>query len=205
MTRNAWFVVMLVAFRAAGQETTPPAVTLAQRLTLCATCHTADGNSTIPDNPVLAGQTKTYLLQQLKDFKSGTRKSAVMSGVITAVDEGEFKGLADHFSSQTPKPAAAKVDARLAAKGKAIFADGLEAAAVPACSGCHNDDGSGSGRFPRLAGQHPTYVLRQLQNYKSGERANDAREVMREVTQRMTEAQMRAVAAYVATLRGDGE
>lgn len=204
MSRNAWFLMLLVALPAPAQEPTPAAVTLEQRLTLCATCHTADGNSIIPDNPVLAGQSRMYLLQQLKDFKSGSRKSAVMNGIITVVDESEFKGLADHFASQQPK-VAAKVDSKLAAKGKPIYDDGVDAAAVPACSGCHNDDGSGSGRFPRLAGQHPTYVLRQLQNYKSGERANDARELMREVAQRMTEAQMRAVAAYVATLKGDGE
>lgn len=175
------------------------------RLKLCASCHDVDGNSKVPENPVLAGLHPRYLVQQLKDFKSGTRKSEVMGVIIAAVDEAEFDGLARYYGKQKPKPTSAKLDPKLVAKGKPIFDDGLEAAGVPACSGCHNEDGSGGPKYPRLAGQHPAYVLRQLQRYKSGERANDQRELMREVAQRLTDDEMRAVAAFIATLKGADE
>ncbi|TNG00498.1 MAG: c-type cytochrome, partial [Gammaproteobacteria bacterium] len=44
---------------------------------ICAACHGADGNSTIPVNPSLAGQNYTYLAQAMKDYRSGTRKNPI--------------------------------------------------------------------------------------------------------------------------------
>jgi cytochrome c553 len=87
------------------------------------------------------------------------------------------------------------------AAGKEIYDDGITASAVPACSGCHNEDGSGSDKYPRLAGQHSAYVVLQLLNLKSGERDNDERGVMRAVAKRMNEAQILSVAKYIATLQ----
>ena len=46
----------------------------------CVACHAADGNSTTPANPKLAGQHPEYLLKQLQEFKSGKRENAIMSG-----------------------------------------------------------------------------------------------------------------------------
>lgn len=177
------------------------AVPLAERLQLCAGCHNADGNSTIPENPNLSGLDSDYMVQQLQDFKSGTRKSPVMSSIIPMVDEKEFAALADFFNKQKPKPGG-KADARLVAQGKEIYDEGIVGSAVPACAGCHNDDGSGTEKYPRIAGQHPVYVIQQLQNFKSGERANDVKAVMRAVAKRMNEKEMRAVAEYMVTLKG---
>jgi len=66
----------------------------------CAACHGKDGNSTIPTNPKLAGQYKSYLVQALKAYKSGARQSAIMSGFATALSEQDIKDLAAWFSSQ---------------------------------------------------------------------------------------------------------
>ena len=196
----------LAALPAMAQDGGAPAAAmpLKDRLVLCATCHTPDGNSVIPENPVLAGLSASYLAQQMRDFKSGERKSAVMNAIILAVDESEFDALAAFFAAQTPKPTAKppKGSAKLAKLGKPFYEDGDEELGVPGCAGCHEDDGSGSEKYPRLAGQHVPYVLLQLKNFKSGERANDRKEVMREVAKRMTEKQMREVAAYIATLGG---
>lgn len=180
------------------------AVPLAERLQLCAGCHNPDGNSTIPENPNLSGLDAGYMVQQLLDFKTGARKSPVMSGIIPMVDEKEFAALADFFSKQKPKPGG-KVDAKLAAQGKEIYDEGIVGSAVPACSGCHNEDGSGTEKYPRIAGQHATYVVQQLVNFKSGERANDVKAVMRAVAKRMNEKEIRAVAEYVVTLKGAQE
>lgn len=181
----------------ASAQTTPP---LAERITLCAGCHNADGNSSVPDYPNLAALNSDYLARQMIDMKSGKRKSAIMSGIMAIVDAKEFPELARHFSEQKPKPPAT-VDAKSVEAGKEIYDDGITASAVPACSGCHNEDGSGTDKYPRLAGQHIPYVVQQLKNLKSGERDNDDRGVMRAVAKRMTEAQMQSVAQYIATLQ----
>ena len=96
-------------------------------------------------------------------------------------------------------------DAKLAAQGKPIYDEGIVGNAVPACSGCHNDDGSGTEKYPRLAGQHPAYVADQMQRFRSGERANDSKSVMRAVAKRMSDSEIKAVAEYVATLTGGAE
>ncbi len=193
---SAWLLSPLVAHA--------QAVPLAERLQLCAGCHNPDGNSSIPENPNLSGLDAEYIVRQLQDFKSGSRKSPVMNGIIPMIDEKEFPALAEFFSKQKPKPGA-KADAKLAAQGKEIYDEGIVGSAVPACSGCHNEDGSGTEKYPRIAGQHSSYVIQQLINFKSGERANDVKAVMRAVAKRMNEKEIRAVAEYVVTLKGTQE
>jgi cytochrome c553 len=174
---------------------------VAEKLPICAACHGPDGNSVIPQNPRLAALDKKYIERQLLDFKRGARKSEVMEGIAATLGEKDIKALADYFSDQVPAKGA-PADPALVAAGKSIYDDGIVASAVPACAGCHNDDGSGDGNFPRLAGQHPAYVVEQMLRYKSGARANDRKSVMRAVAQRMSESEIRAVAEYAATLTG---
>jgi len=198
-----------VALLLSGMLLTPlgaqaQSVPLAERLQLCAGCHSADGNSAIPENPNLSGLDAEYIVRQLQDFRSGARKSPVMSGIIPMIDATEFEALAAFFSKQKPRPGAA-VDPKLAAQGKEIFDEGIVGSAVPACSGCHNDDGSGTEKYPRIAGQHSAYVVQQLTNFKNGARANDVKAVMRAVAKRMNEKEIRAVAEYVVTLKGAQE
>ena len=175
-----------------------------ERLALCASCHGPNGQSAIPENPHLAKLQQSYFARQMVDFKSGKRKSPVMSGIVATIDEKEFAELAAYYFAQSP-PAPAKGDAKLTAKGKEIFYEGIVANAVPACSGCHKDDGTGTNRYPRLAGQHPAYVVQQMLAYKTGARDNDDRGLMRTVAQRMNEDEIRAVAEFIVTMKGDEE
>jgi cytochrome c553 len=201
--RTAFILLLSVLLSSAGPVLAQP-VPLAERLQLCAGCHNPDGNSTIPENPNLSGLDPDYMVRQMQDFKSGNRKSPIMGGIIPMVDEKEFPALAEFFSKQKPK-LGGKVDAKLAALGKEIYDEGIVGSAVPACSGCHNDDGSGTEKYPRIAGQHSNYVIQQLLSFKSGERANDVKAVMRAVAKRMNEKEIRAVAEYVVTLKGSQE
>jgi len=66
----------------------------------CAACHGADGNSTIPTNPILAGQYESYLVQALKAYRSGDRQSAIMSGFASALSDKQIADLAAYFSAQ---------------------------------------------------------------------------------------------------------
>jgi len=69
---------------------------------VCSGCHGADGISTIPENPNLAGQGAPYLYKQLTEFKSGARENVVMSGMVAALDEDTMRNLSafyDRFTS----------------------------------------------------------------------------------------------------------
>lgn len=66
----------------------------------CAACHGADGNSTIPTNPKLAGQYESYLVHALKAYRSGDRKNAIMSGFAAGLSDQDIEDLAAYFSSQ---------------------------------------------------------------------------------------------------------
>jgi cytochrome c553 len=74
---------------------------------------------------------------------------------------------------------------------------------VPACGGCHGEKGEGTDKFPRLAGQHAAYLTVQMLNFKNVVRNNDARGVMRAITLRMTEDEMKAAAEYITSLKGE--
>ena len=120
---------------------------------VCAACHGADGNSLIPVNPSLAGQHPEYLLKQLKDFKSGARKSPVMAPMTAPLSAEDMRNVAAHFAAQSPRLAGAR-DAALAEAGRALYRGGNLKAGVPACAGCHLPTGAGiPAQYPRLAGQ----------------------------------------------------
>lgn len=165
--------------------------------TVCAACHGMDGNSTEPANPKLAGMDQEYLLRQLNAFAAGKRHDDTMSGIITTIDSADFTTLAGYFGTQKPAPGQVK-NPDLAVKGKLLYLDGNTESGVPACAGCHQPNGYGNARFPRLAGQHQTYVLKQLFDYKSGRRATDP--LMTTIGKRLTEDEIKAVAEYVAGL-----
>jgi cytochrome c553 len=67
---------------------------------VCAACHGADGNSTIADNPKLAGQHYDYLVKSLQGYKAGTRKNAVMAPMAANLSQRDIEDLAAYFSSQ---------------------------------------------------------------------------------------------------------
>jgi cytochrome c553 len=165
--------------------------------TVCAACHGADGNSTDPNYPKLAGMDQEYLMRQLKAFAAGKRRDDTMSGIIGGIDPNDFSTLAAYYGKLKPAPGKVQ-DAQLASKGKTIFEDGNTDSGVPACAGCHQPDGKGNARFPRLAGQHQTYVLKQLADYKSGRRATDP--LMTTVGKRLTVDETKALAEYIAGL-----
>ena len=67
---------------------------------LCASCHGADGNSTNPQFPILAGQYPEYLIRALADYKSGARNNPIMKGMATELSPSDMRDLAAYFSSQ---------------------------------------------------------------------------------------------------------
>jgi cytochrome c553 len=168
---------------------------------VCAGCHGADGNSSAPANPSLAGQGADYLNKQLTNFKSGERKSAVMAGMVASLSPADMNNLAAYFSEKQAKPGTSR-DKEKALLGQKIYRGGVQGSGVPACASCHGVNGLGIPvQFPRLAGQHAEYVLVQLNNFRNGERANDAAKMMRVISAKMTPQEMEAVAQYIQGLR----
>ena len=170
-------------------------------------CHGPDGNSTIPANPSLAGQHAAYLVKQLKNFqaspdgKPALRQNAVMNGMAAPLSDADIKALAQFFSKQTLKPAVAK-DEKLVTEGRKLWRAGDLKKGIPACAGCHGVAGAGlPAQYPSLAGQHPEYIVAQLQQFRDGTRANDPEGMMRTIAAKMTDKQMSAVAEYAAGLR----
>lgn len=166
---------------------------------VCGGCHGVDGNSMVPEFPKLAGQQKVYLLREMMDYKEGRRQSEVMVPMITSLSEEDMAKLAAYYADQGP--AAGKVGKpELLALGKRIYLEGNTKSGVPSCDGCHEENGEGSKKFPRVAGQHVTYTLDQIAQYASGKRSNGVK-VMRTIAERLTKEEAEAVAEYMASLK----
>ncbi len=169
---------------------------------LCTGCHNEDGNSTTPEFPKLSGLDAAYITKQINDFKKDKRTSEIMGPMANQIPEKEVGTLAAYFSKQK-RTTGVVTDTKLAAQGQQIYDDGIVSSAVPACSGCHGEKGEGTDKFPRLAGQHTAYLITQMNNFKNSVRNNDARKVMRAITLRMTDQDMKAAAEYITSLKGE--
>jgi cytochrome c553 len=168
---------------------------------VCAACHGADGNSVNPIWPRLAGQHATYIAKQLRDFKAAKRTDPTMQGMVATLQDADIDNVAAYFEAQ--QPAAANFDQSLLELGQNIYRGGITETSVAACMSCHGPAGKGNGpaAFPALKSQHPEYIVIQLQKFKSDTRANDTGKMMRNVANRMSDKEMKAVAAYIAAMK----
>lgn len=166
---------------------------------LCVACHGTDGNSSTPVNPKLAQQHPEYLMKQLREYKNGARKNAIMQGIAAALTDDDMKNISFWLASQKAKPGFAK-DKELVALGERIYRGGIAERQISACAGCHNPSGAGNpAQFPRLAGQHAEYTQAQLISYREGGRQNSVQ--MTQVAAKLNDREIRALADYVAGLR----
>jgi len=164
----------------------------------CFICHGADGESSSPVFPRLAGQHARYVERQLADYKSGRRVSTTMKPMVDDLSADDFKVLGAYFESR--KPVAHKVeDAELAQVGRFVYLRGNPYSGVAACASCHGPGGAGTETLPRLAGQHAQYTENQLKAFNKRERTND-NAVMHSIASKLSELELKAVAAYVSGL-----
>ena len=172
----------------------------------CAACHGADGNSQISANPKLAGQHPEYLYKQMKNFmsvdgKPAERVNAVMAGMMSPLNDGQMRDVAAWFAAQKQTGDKAK-NSETIARGQKLYRAGDVAKGLPACAGCHGPAGAGMpAQYPRIGGQFAEYTEAQMKAFRDGARANDANTMMRTVALKMTDAEIKAVADYIAGLR----
>ena len=162
------------------------------QLATCTPCHGERGASTIPQNPILAGQHLHYTYTQLKDFQRGFRKNEIMQAMVMALDKDEMLLIAKYFSEQKWPRGAAKASAAQAAAGKKVVTQGQ-------CVQCHLGRFEGASGVPRVAGQHNAYIEKTMLDFKSGARANSP--AKNSLIKTFSDDDIKAVSAYITSMR----
>ncbi len=189
---NAQNAAPAAAERTPGEE---------RAVNLCSTCHGPRGISASPEFPILAAQQRAYLIAQIENFQHKTREEKAahdfMYGIAgNLIDPKLVESIADYYSEQPPAPGRPGDPAQIAL-GKKLYETGLPDRGVPPCASCHGPKAAGAGDFPRLAGQHAKYVIRQIQYIQELVRKAP---VMHGIVKDLTPAEMDALAAYLQSL-----
>jgi cytochrome c553 len=168
------------------------AQSIADKAQACAACH---GDSGVPADktwPVIWGQHQGYLYLQLRDFKSGARKSDIMGPVVQDLSKDDMMALALHFS-QKPWP-----DLRQPRAASAVAARAAQTNTSVGCTGCHQDGYKGDGTQPRLAGQNAEYMAKTMLDFRTKARGNNPG--MSDLMIATPEDDLKAMAGYLAGL-----
>jgi cytochrome c553 len=196
----------ICAGMAHGADVAADTLTDAQKAALhktvetCGTCHGVNGRSVSPTFPNLAAQPAAYIDLQLKSFKNQSRADpdaqAYMWGMASQLSDATISALAGYFAAQPAAPGRGGNSA-LITQGKHFFEEGVPARQIPPCASCHGAHAEGVASFPRLAGQHAPYLLKQLLVIQSALRTAP---VMHGVIKDLTRDQMEAVVAYLESI-----
>ncbi len=160
----------------------------------CSICHGDKGEGSAA-YPRLAGQHAEYIAKQLADFKSG-RREGTMNEMAADLSNDEMSALAKLFAAM-PSLSHKIRNKDFAAVGSYLYHNGNEYSGVPACASCHGDEGKGTIKLPRLAGQHKNYLSWQLQDFTTRKRTND-NAIMHSVASKLTEFEIEALSLYIS-------
>jgi cytochrome c553 len=193
--RHAAAGLAAFAALAAGNAFAEPGQGVEEKVKLCATCHGEQGIPINKQTPVIWGQNEGYLYLQLRDFKSGMRKNAIMNPIAAQLEKEDLLALAAYFTKkkwpnlqQPPAPDAVAVKARAAA-------------ASIGCPGCHLDHFQGDGTTARLAGQWQDYLHAQMLAFRDGSRGNNPG--MSDLMKATSTDDIAALSQYLAGLQID--
>ena len=173
----------------------------ATKAIVCQACHGANGNSTNPEWPSLAGIGAGYIAEQLKNFKEGKRNNPVMMPNALALSADDMADLGAYFDSLTNT--GLEADPSYWQAGEKLYRGGDQVRAIPACMACHGPTGRGNepAKFPALRGQQSVYVVKQLNDYASGTRSTGPNGIMQTIAKRLSPEDMRNLASYLQGLR----
>ncbi len=169
----------------------------------CAACHGADGNSSVPAWPKLAGQHPKYFIAQLRAFqqgKNGTRDQAVMANAVATLVPQDMADIAAYYATQ--RMTTGSTPQQFVALGEKLYRGGDRQRGIPACTACHEPQGKGNAQagYPALAGQFAVYTSAQLVAYRKGQRSTDVNEIMRDISAKLNDQDIEALANYIAGL-----
>ncbi|MET0332094.1 MAG: c-type cytochrome [Dyella sp.] len=168
---------------------------------VCGACHGADGNSTDPQYPKLAGQSEGYIAHQLASFKSAKRVNPIMIGFAAPLTEQDMLDIGAYYAGKTSRPGVA--DEALVAAGERLYRQGDSARGVPACMACHSIDGRGNpgALYPQLTGQHATYIEARLKAWQAPTTSPVATvKLMQSIAAKLDAQEIAAVANYIEGL-----
>jgi cytochrome c553 len=164
----------------------------------CTYCHGIDGAIHDPTVPAIAGQSAAYLRKQLADFRAGERidPSGMMTSALFLLEPSDDEAVVRYFSSK-PRPQTESVIATSPSLiGEKLFERGTTDR--PACLSCHGDQArTANTSYPDLHGLSAGYVATQLRRFRTGDRANDANQVMRTLARQMSDEEIDAVAKHI--------
>ena len=208
--RFSWTILLIAIARLLvgtphAQPTDHPPDTIAARLLACAACHGSQGQGTDNDYfPRLAGKPAGYLMNQLIAFRDGRRRYPPMNYLLEYIPDAYLRQVADYFAALRPPPepqAVADVSPALLGRGHSLVTQGDPAHGVPACAGCHGPTLTGmEPAIPGLVGLHASYISAQLGAFRYGTRTAPAPDCMQIVAGSLTESDVTAVAAWLASL-----
>ena len=160
---------------------------------VCFACHGADGNSTIPTIPSIAGQPRQNIVTALFMFREERRKNDMMSPFAAKLSNTDLNDLAAYFNAQKMTPPTGQASADVVAKGREVTVRNN-------CVACHTPTMAGQQHIPRLAGQHKPYLLDQLKAFKAGTRG-DMDGTMTSAAQGLAMDELELLAEYLSTLQ----
>jgi cytochrome c553 len=167
-------------------------VAMPPKAAACFACHGPNGNSENPQFPILAGQTWRYIYIQLKDYKEGRRSDPAMAAMVADLTRDDMIALGNFFAAQKQAPIKFKADpARVEA--------GRKTSDAVLCPMCHLGGFVGQNEIPRVAGQYPEYIRKQLADFKAKRRTNDAGN-MTSVAGTLSDEDIENLAQYIANL-----
>ncbi len=157
----------------------------------CLGCHGIEGyRNAYPSFrvPKLGGQKAAYIVAALKGYQNGERGHSTMHAQASSLTDQEIEDLAAYFATLA---------------NETVEAGGSDAPPfdkVATCTACHGQNGIGvQPEWPTLAGQHEDYLVHSLKQYRDGVRKNA---VMSTFATALTDADIKAIAAYYADLEG---
>jgi len=166
----------------------------------CTACHGERGISGSGQYPTLAGMEAVTVYKQLDDFRAGKRSSGVMSAIASALTARNSADVAAYFAARAdgmPAPRGAALQGGHTLRendvGVRLVFAGDPVRGIPPCTSCHGPSAIKLGA-PRLTGQQPAYIERQLAAFAQGLRQNDTNEQMRTIASELTDTEMRAIA-----------
>lgn len=183
-----------------------------QKTQSCISCHGEHGNSTMPMFPKLAAQNASYIVNQLKAFKDGTRKDPMMATIAMSLTENDMTDIANYYEAQKEaaepeetfdSPEEKTEHEELVKQGSDLYRNGDLKREVSACIACHGPHGEGNkpAGFPELRSQHKNYIIKALTDFKSGNRSNSNENMMHMIAVKMSDAEIKAVATRISTMK----
>ena len=184
-----------------GQPEVPETVTMT-----CTRCHGSDGTGRNGTFPSIAGQRGPYVYASLRAFAGRSRFSATMSEVAGRLTDADMRAVASYYERLPSRIVITPPDAPVRSRGDRLATSGDPERNIPACVECHGpSEVPKNPAYPRLAGQHAGYLMRQLELLKARHRGGTPRvNLMHAVADRLEPQDMHEVARYYASLLPSG-